>query len=96
MRPKRGGHVRHHLLHRRVVARIRAELQHLDAVADARDVGRRRFQRRLVAGDDGDVDAFACQLERDRLADAAVAAGDDGHLAFELEVHGLPLVGRLC
>ena len=39
---------------------------------------------------------FAGQLERDRLADAAVAAGDDGHLAFELEVHGSPRVDRLC
>src|SRR5437660_1544095 len=80
-----------------VFSGIRAELQHLDAVADARDLGRGRVQRRLVAGDDGDIGALLGQLERDRLADAAVAAGDDGHLAFELEVHGLsPFVGRLC
>ena len=87
MRPKCRHHVGDHLLHRRIVAGVGAELQHLDAVADARDLGCRRFQRRFVARNDGDIGAFPRQLKRYRLADAAVAAGDDRHLALELEVH---------
>ena len=54
----------------------------------AADVLRGSGERRLVARDDGDVDAFLRQLSRDRLADAAVAAGDDRRLAFEIQVHG--------
>lgn len=35
----------------------------------------------------GDVDAFARQFERDRLADAHAAAGDECGFSVELQVH---------
>jgi len=40
-----------------------------------------------IAGEEGDVGAFAAECARDRLADAAAAAGDQGALAFELQIH---------
>ena len=41
----------------------------------------------LSARDNGDFGAFAGELQRDRLADAAAAAGDDGDLAGQIEIH---------
>ena len=53
-------------------------------------LARRGLQRVLGAGHDGHVRAFARQLPRDGLADAEAAAGDDGLLALEPEIHGVP------
>ena len=48
------------------------------------------LERLLAARADGDVDAFLGQRQRDALADAFAAAGDQRGLAFELEVHRDP------
>ena len=52
------------------------------------EFGGGRFQRLLRAGGDGDIDTLTGERARDRLADALAAAGDEGGLAFEFEVHG--------
>ena len=51
------------------------------------DLLRGGLERLLAARADGDVDAFLGQRQRDALADAFAAAGDQRGLAFELEVH---------
>ncbi len=83
-----GGHLGNRLLHGGVLAGVGGNLQHLDA-ALALDLGRGRRERRLVARNERHVDAFPGELPGDRLADAAVAAGDDRCFAFELEIHGV-------
>ena len=50
-----------------------------------------------VARHHADGGAFACQRERAATADAAAAAGDDGPLPVELQVHDgrrTPVAGR--
>jgi hypothetical protein len=49
-----------------------------------------RFERLPVAGDQRHVHALQGQLAGDGLADATAAAGDDGNLAGQLEIHQRP------
>ena len=59
-----------------------------DATAGlVRETGGGGIGRGHVAGDDRHVGAFTRELARNRLADAAAAAGHDGGLACELEIH---------
>ena len=51
------------------------------------DLLRGGFERLLAPRADRDVDAFLGERERDALADAFAAAGDQRGLALELEVH---------
>ncbi len=62
-----------------------------DPAAEGRaQLGRRRGEALAVAGEEGDVRAFACQGAGHRLADAAAAAADQRALALELEIHAVP------
>ena len=47
----------------------------------------RGFERLHAPRADRDVDAFLGERERDALADAFTAAGDQRGFAFELEIH---------
>ena len=48
-------------------------------------LGDRRVRLHVIAPDDGDRGAGFRQPARHAKADAAIAAGDDGHLAVEVE-----------
>ena len=54
-----------------------------DAVRRRAELGGAARHRLGVAADDDDARAFVDEPLRDRQADAAVAAGDERHLAFE-------------
>ncbi len=51
------------------------------------NLGGGRFEVFHASRGDGDVDAFAGQLKRDRLADAHAAAGDERGFSVELQIH---------
>jgi hypothetical protein len=51
------------------------------------NLGGRRFQMFDAPRGDRDVDAFARQFERDRLADAHAAAGDERGFSVQLQIH---------
>ena len=69
-----------------VVGKIGRDRENLHARRVADFLGR-RFQRFRAARADGDIDAFLGQSHGDALADAFAAAGDQGGLSFELQVH---------
>ncbi len=51
------------------------------------DFGCRGFESVLTARADRDIDAFLRKQERDALADAFAAAGDEGGLVRKFQVH---------
>ena len=59
------------------------------AVGRPRDLGGGGFQHVLAPRADRDIDALLRQSERDALADALAAAGDERGLALKLKVHFL-------
>jgi len=55
-----------------------------------------RFQIDRVARDDGDSHALAGELSCNCFANATAAAGHDGGLSSQLQVHGLRVSHMVC
>src|SRR6185437_6304500 len=68
----------------------------MDLVAVARDLGLGLLERRDVAGADRDVAPGFRDAERNRLANAAAAAADDGLLAREVDFHDAISPDPIC
>jgi hypothetical protein len=86
--PERRQHGGHHGLDGRIVAGVGPKAAH-PAAGHARKLRGGGFERGRIARHERDARAFAGELARHRLADAAASAGDDGNLVFELQVQGV-------
>ena len=93
MRPNSFADARDHGGDRRLVGDVGGDRDRLDAARP--ELGGRGVRLRFVAPDHRDVGAGFRQPARHAEPDAAIAAGDDGHLAGEIEefcCHGRFLV----
>ena len=97
MRPSSLADAFDHGRDRRFVGDVGGDGDRLDAASP--EVGGRGGRFRLIAPDYRDIGAGFRQPPRHAEPDAAIAAGDDGHLAGEIEefcIHDIPVVPGLC